>query len=316
MTPPLVDEDADGIVVVLPLPGVPPQRSAEARLRRKPADVPVSRVAGSHRAAHDPPRKLCVDVPVTEPVEPAHDFLVAKTGIEPVWPTPPDSPRCTVPVGLVHMKNLGDIEGRRGVFVMALHITRVATGAGDFYGISATKDWGATLSGRWLAVGAVKSMELTAHSKTWWRLGSPTSNRDLLWDIVAHDKYFSIRSCSAAITQGGWLYAALPEVDHGHRRVLTWTQEGDPSEDTDMRWSLTLPGPDAAIEVGRSKNESRSISIADVNRWKGISDPKDLAKAEGPKSAPATPRARGPKLMPPQPCANSGDSHVPPSAHD
>jgi len=245
----------------------------------KPADVPVE-FAGA------PATKKPADVPVAEPEDrPTHRYSQLRVtrrpsapelgqpsdeleaAREPGWTIPGLACR-SVPLGLVHMENLGDVEGKRAHFVMAMHITRVQTQTGDFYGISATKEWGTMLNGRWLAVGEVAD-EKTSHAKTWWRLGSPERNQDLLWDIAAHDQYFSIRSASKSVARGGWLYAALPEVDHGHRRVLTWSLEGHPRDDSDMRWSLSSEKPKAD-----PANESRSISIVDVNRWKGISDPK------------------------------------------
>jgi len=253
----------------------------------KSADVPVNVAAAS--APRKPAVRKPADLPVSEPedrptrrqsdlhgtpqpsaLESGRSSSEPEPALEPVWAIPGRARR-SVPVGTVHVQNLGDIEGRRPHFVMALHITRVQTQTGDFFGISATKEWGATLNGRWLAIGDVRAAEMTSHAKTWWRLGNPESNQDLLWDIVAHDRYFSIRSVSTSITRGGWLYAALPEVDQGHRRVLTWTQEGHPSDDADMRWSLS---PEAEKRKANTTSESRSISIADVNRWKGISDPK------------------------------------------
>merc|ERR1712070_271518 len=163
-------------------------------------------------------------------------------------------------------------EGKRTHFVMPLHITRVQTKSGDFYAISATKEWGAALNGRWLAIGDPKNAEIiTSHAKIVWRLGQPESNRDLLWEILAHDKYFSIRSASAKVARGGWLYAALPELDRGHRRVLTWTQEGHPSEDADMRWSLST---EARKQRAKPSSEPPSVSLQDINRWKDVSDPK------------------------------------------
>lgn len=296
---PLELESADGCAVVLPplieahAAAVPPKAdSGDARkppTAHNPADAPVNYPI-SLRAAHEPPRKPA-DVPVGEPedthrrsrkpsrkgapvAEPSLEGELAAD--ESAWPTPGQW-RPSVPVGLVYVQNLGDIETLRSFFVMALHITRVSTCAGDLFGISATKDWGATLNGRWLSVGNVKSDEMSSHAKTWWRLGNPQNNPDLLWKIVAHDQYFSICSASKAITRGGWLYAPLPEVDHGHRRVLTWTQEGDPSEDVDMRWTLlTDPGQ---LPKPRARSQSRSILISDVSRWKDISEPKSTPRA-------------------------------------
>lgn len=262
-------EAADGCTVEIP---------AEARAGAVPVKAGsgvAPKVAGPVRlsrwAARNPPKKsedesLHGPGGGSEPVD--------LPAVEPLRPTLGRA-RSEVPVGVVHMQNLGDSQGCRTSFVMALHITRIKTHTGDLYGISATKEWGATINGRWLAVGDVKSADITSHAKTWWKLGNPANNRDLCWDIVAYDHYFSIRSASPAISQGGWLYAALPEVDHGHRRVLTWTLQGHPTDDVDMRWSLSR-------ETGKPKAKAKgtgSISIADVNRWKGVSDPKSSANA-------------------------------------
>lgn len=251
---------AEAHVVAVPVKasgGVAPKAASTGRL--------------SFWAVRDQPKKLaeermCGPGERSEPAE--------LPPMEPLRPTLGRA-RQSVPVGVVRMHNLGDSEGCRTSFVMTLHITRILTHTGDLYGISATKEWGSTVNGRWLSVGDANGAEVTSHAKTWWRLGNPAKNRDLCWDIVAYDHFFSIRSASTALTRGGWLYAALPEVDHGHRRVLTWTLEGHPSEDVDMRWSLS-PADNKPKAQAQSK---ASISIADVNRWKGVSDPKKSASS-------------------------------------
>lgn len=204
--------------------------------------------------------------------EPANEWEVANTPAEEPLRPALGRARPSVPVGVVHVQNLGDGDGGRGAFVMSLHITRIHSSTDDLYAIGPTKEWGDAAQGRWLGVAEDGSVEIISHAKTCWRSGHPARDRALCWHIVAYDHYFSIRSALEAIAPGGWLYAPLPELDNGHRRVLTWTLQGHPSDDVDMRWSLSQAG---TKPKGKAKAK---ITIQDVYRWKDVSEPKKKQK--------------------------------------